>query len=108
MSKAAKMDPNPHTLPETVIAEVIRRVHSRDQEHARQMLETCVTQLRPAHREQILLSILKLAGRSMEKLRDLIEAANEDYRNIECWHSWPEQNRRQFFKGTSSKNRPPP
>ena len=85
-------------LPEKVSEEITRRVHSHDREWARQKLETCVTELAPAHREQILLSIIQLAGRHMDKLLELIEAANQDYRNIEYWHGWPEENRERFFE----------
>jgi len=90
-------------LPEKVSEEITLRVHSRDREVARDCLESCVTGLTPTHREQILLSIVRLAGRNMKKLRELVEVANEDYRNIEYWHGWPEENRERFFERESAE-----
>ena len=86
-------------LPPTVLAEIQRRIHSRDRENARQLLEGCVRDLKPAEREKVLLGIVRIAGRHMDKLIELVDVANTDYRIIEYWHGWPEENRARFLKG---------
>jgi hypothetical protein len=89
----------PHmSLPANVVAEINRRLHSRDRQAASQLLEGCVMELSAAEREKVLLNMVRLAGRHMDKLLELVEVAKQDYRNLEYWHGFPEESRERFFQ----------
>jgi Permease for cytosine/purines, uracil, thiamine, allantoin len=49
-------------------------------------------------RERLQIAILKLSGGKLEKLQELVIAANTDYRDILAWAEYPEQMKRDTWK----------
>ncbi len=87
-------------LPDSVLREVELHVHSRDRQIALWLLEQCGNGLKPDYREKILLAVVRLAGRSTDKLLEMVDAAKNDPRDVEFW-AGADENRRQFFAAES-------
>ena len=84
--------PVPHS-----VAEIVgRRFLRRDQPDALALLAEyqCSDE---ALRERVLRGVVLLAGRDLGQLRDFLDCAREDYRNVILWQEHAEQSRNQFF-----------
>jgi hypothetical protein len=80
-------------LPQNVLDQVQRDFSQEDRGEVLKVLSSYGTEDYEREEERVLLAVLNLSNGSREAVRDYVDRAKKDYRDILFWSEYPEESR---------------